>query len=205
LIFIKQSSNEEGRMKAKILRAVLIAVFLGTAATANATMIDLTHQWSSTVHGITLPVQFFANDETATWSYDLSAADSGFTVPFDVVTSASLQIVAYLVNSGGNDEVKFSTDLLGYLNDGSGFFNASNTYFDLTSSVFGTWTSADNPLTFTLTVRDFAGLKLDYARLKLCYNDGTQPPAQVPEPGTILLMGTGVLGMVLVRRMRNRS
>lgn len=147
-----------------------------------------------------------------------------FEVPYDVVNSATLSIDAYWVN-GGNDPVYVEGSLAGNLTNGGSFENPSwdwswstwsysvynpgydspaTTAFDILST-FDVWANGD---TLDIIIQatqdawyDFEGiLTLASSTLTLDYDNDVAP---VPEPSTLLLLGSGLAGFALYRRKRN--
>jgi len=126
----------------------------------------------------------------------LTPAD--FEVPYDTVNSASLSIKGYLID-GDDDTVSVQGNLAGTLTDSGWLWSSSTSVFDI-ATAFSVWATG-SPLAVTITGNGSlldGVLKLKTSTFSLDYTNGNAPP--VPEPGTMLLVGTGLLGLVAVNR-----
>ena len=124
-----------------------------------------------------------------------------FSIPPDVVDWATLSILASFV-SGGDDPVTIqeTVEITNFNNLSTGFFIFSLSTFDLN---FTAWKEAD---AFEVTIDPnnsvFDGIQLWSSVLKLCYTDNGSSTSPVPEPTTMLLLGTGLFGLAGLSRKK---
>lgn len=170
----------------KLLVALVLVLTMGIAGAANAALI------SDVVH----VNRILWGNGFVHWSH---VVDPDFTVPYDTVNSASLTISGWFV-SGNNDQVLIEQDiLLGSLSTGIHSFSV----FGLTQYFQAGWGPTDGTFDVTLLYNQRGGMILNSSRLNIDYTN-VDPPggtgdtsgaSPVPEPGTMLLLGSGLVGL----------
>lgn len=151
------------------------------------------------------PVTFSSNNVlsgsgTFNWSH---ALPSDFEVPFDTVESATLEIRARRA-SGENDIVSIiNFGQLGALASGTGN-SIALTSFDVPFGVFTAGWTAGQLLNLSLNYSQPTGnnntLTMVSSTFNLGYNNLSAPSAAVPEPGSMALLGLGLLSFAASRR-----
>lgn len=130
-----------------------------------------------TFEGVTFVLEADNDASSGTWTLSWSGAGLPMIIDFVGVLNAGSKWAAYLFE---NVTLAAEPD-----NMGSGTFTITWTA--------GQGASTSNP--------GLSGLIL-YVRL---HENGDDPPTQIPEPGTMLLLGAGLLGLGWVRRRRGVS
>ena len=176
-----------------------VSILVGAATSAEAAIISFSDVHDPTPD-ITLTV---GGTESYTYTHDL--ADAGLTIPPDQVLTGTLAIV--VSDPGGAENVLFRFDLGTLLNLGN--TGASTTYsFDLADSWGGTVLidslNADGTLEVTVGVGQQGGPASSFV-FQSSTLSGRAEVAQVPEPASLLMLGGGILGSLVVRRVRRRA
>ncbi len=181
----------------KKISVFLVSLFLilCMAGAANALVFTDTQLFGFPGIGVSL-----SGTGTYTWEHDTPA---DFSVPPDTVNSATLEVFGYLV-SGSNDTVAVEGVFQGILTNLTwSWFSIEGTTLDI-ADVFTSWEAGEVlnvALNFNETGR-WNNLMLSGSVFRLDYEQGGANTAPVPEPTTLLLIGTGLLGLVGANRRR---
>lgn len=177
-------------MRKCLVISCFLAVFVfGLATTASALIYTNTQN----------PDLWLTGTGNYSWSHPVT---TDFQIPYDTLNSATLTIGAWSVNDS-NDRVYVEGTYAGDLRNGVWYLlGYSSTVLDI-GSVFTTWTSGE-PLNVSLAYNEgrWGSLYLSSSTLRMDYTNDT---SSVPEPGTMLLMGLGLVGVGVIRRkMKNQ-
>lgn len=171
------------------------AMMVGMTGVANATFFTSTTDLNRLVAG----------NGTTSWT---QAMPGDFQVPYDIITDAKLTVHASFVD-GNNDTINVEGIAIGRLQNQSwtwvstgffqGYFEDTTPSFDISSAITP-WTTGDS-LSVSLNYREsWSTLWLDDSVLEMNYTNAG--PSAVPEPGTMLLFGTGIAGLAAAGRRR---
>jgi hypothetical protein len=178
----------------KILSYVLIAALAVSVGTASASLFTDYKPLGVSIAEAPLSALLFPT------SYSYTHNTPGdLEVPYDTINSATLKIKATWVDGArsgaGNDPVEVEGSLVGYLTPGVGIlFNQGTESLFNVASVFASWTAGDLFNVKVSGVGSFGQgvINLCWSELKIDYTNGTAP---VPEPATMLLLGSGLVGL----------
>ncbi len=136
-----------------------------------------------------------APDDSVSWTFDIT--DDGFDPDTQDVTSASVAL--NFEDNSTSDWWEIAT-----LDVGSNFFSWQVVTGDISFTITSLMTLSDSGTVDATLTAGYGDFYFNGATLTA---EGTDPgaspvPAHTPEPGTLLLMGTGLLGLVGYGRKR---
>jgi len=185
---------------------------LGVAGVAGASIITLddpgnftSYQYLGTSLGF---------NQTKAWSF---TTPDGFMVPPDVVTSATVYINAIGVYSNYNrvsitgvGNFTLNPDVWTWSGGWTWKNNGSNTYIDVADAFTPSWGEGNSLGVSVTSGQYFSKIYLNYSTLDVSYTNGGGgggggDPVHAPEPGTLLLLGSGLVGLSVYGRKKFRK
>jgi hypothetical protein len=182
-------------MKKILMFICAVTLVLGMAGTASAIPYTDTYDAGH----VYMRGSLFGSDDSVSWTFDITdPASGGFNPGTQDVTSASVRLN---FSDDGWDFFEFARLDVGEnrfyweVDTGNvGFAITSLMTLSDTGRVAATLTARWGDFYFNSATLSAIGTELDPS--------GGDAPAPVPEPSTILLMGTGILGLVAYGRKR---